>query len=284
MQHPVEHAWPSRRSRRALLVVMAGALLAACAYDDDLGAPELLFVSSPQMAKLAGPVWRDAIRRAPSVADETVLVRVGEIARRVGAAARIDTSQWVVTVVEDDDLNAVALPNRKIIVTSGLAAFAQNDAQLAAAVALGLAHVNYNHYGERYTQSPLASAGLVSTQIAEAGRREPGRVKALFALAESPEAAAPFSREHVLSADRYAVRYLERAGYDPHAALTLWRRLAAAGAQAPSMLLATHPVDATRLTRLREEIDLMRLRPSGRSGAGDGPPAPQKLPFVNEFR
>ena len=52
---------------------------------------------------------------------------------------------------------------------------------------------------------------------------------------------------------------MHRAGYDIDQAVAFWEKMAEAkGAGAPAEILSTHPSDATRISNLQKEIELIR--------------------------
>ncbi len=233
---------------------LAATILTACSYDEELGPNELLFVSSRQMAQLARPIWSQLLERHSVLTDADDVARVERAASRVVAASNNDPSEWEVAILQSDAVDIVALPNKKIAVHSGLLSHTENDDQLAAAIALAVAHVNYNHYGERYTRSPLADKGLTAAQVASAYRTDKEAVEALFGVNERDVQLIPFSRDHTVAADKFAVRYVARANYDPHEAGRLWRMLQTLD---DPRFAQSHPIDETRLRKLVQEINLL---------------------------
>jgi len=269
---------PGSRTRRGFLFSGSAAVVAAiasgCSSSEQLGPSELLFVSSRQMAQLATPVWRDILKRETLTTDDADLDRVVRVSSKIIRASRNEPSDWEVAVFDSQTVNAFALPNQKIGIHSGLLNRVANDDQLAAVLAGALAHVNYNHYGERYTQSPLAKIGLTQARVSQTGRTHAEAVRGLFGIAGFGDRFVPFSREHAISADKFAVRYMTRAGYEAEQAvhfwmaLSIWSDTSAANedsgtkSKVPPALLLSHPVDGTRLKRLSREIDLLRGMPS----------------------
>ena len=63
---------------------------------------------------------------------------------------------WEVVVFDSDQLNAFALPGKKIGVYSGLLKAARNEHQLAAVIGHEIGHVIANHGNERMSANAVA--------------------------------------------------------------------------------------------------------------------------------
>jgi predicted Zn-dependent protease len=64
-----------------------------------------------------------------------------------------------------------------------------------------------------------------------------------------------YSRNQESEADRLGLTFMAMAGYDPHAALTFWQRMAAQNkGGSPPEFLSTHPSDATRIANIQKLI------------------------------
>jgi len=134
----------------------------------------------------------------------------GRLARVTG-----DPHGWRFVVLDQPDANAFALPDRRVLVTRGMIALANDEAELAAVLAHEIAH-------------QIAGHGRVGA----AGRQ-----------------AAEFE------ADRLGLRYLDAAGYDPRAQASIQASLVAAhaldarlrGAPAPLAARAYAPMLVDRL-------------------------------------
>mgnify|MGYP000275874337 FL=1 len=66
-----------------------------------------------------------------------------------------------------------------------------------------------------------------------------------------------YSRENETEADRIGLELMARAGYDPTAAISLWRKMAAASSGEPPAWLSTHPSNQGRQQDLNEKIPLV---------------------------
>lgn len=250
--------------RRALSVLGCGcvaATSAGCTYNEELGRSQLVFVSSGQMAQLASSAWSDLKKQEKVTSDPKYVDRVKRVAPKIITAAAGNPSDWEVQVFASKDLNAFALPGGKIGFYTGILDIMENDAQIAAVMGHEVAHVNYNHSGERYSQQVGSSVAISAAQAAIGTGSQTGQL-AMGALGLGAQVGIllPFSRKHELEADKFGLRYMHRAGYDPNEAVRFWKKMSAqkSGAGSPPEFLSTHPADATRIAQLEREIALLK--------------------------
>lgn len=139
---------------------------------------------------------------------------------------------------------------RSVKVTTGLAVYAADDAELAAVLAHEFAHNILGH------QARLDAARAARGLFANFGR------------------SAQLTRETEAEADRYSVYLLDRAGYDPEGAVRFWSRFGPRGLRLPGDD-PTHPGWRQRVAALAAEIATIRVaRAAGRVPAPPfAPPA-----------
>jgi predicted Zn-dependent protease len=65
----------------------------------------------------------------------------------------------------------------------------------------------------------------------------------------------PHSRDQETEADRLGVELAARAGYDPHAAVSVWQKMLQARGSGGPQFLSTHPSSQTRLADLKVYAD-----------------------------
>ena len=184
---------------------------------------------------------------------------VRDIGMRLAAQSEQPQGPWTFTVLDSPVVNAFALPGGKIGFYTGILDIMENDDQIATVMGHEVAHVKFNHAGQRYGRTAATQAGLGVAQVALGGGGQTSQV-ALGALGLGAQYGVilPFSRQHELEADRYGLRYMHKAGYNVDEAVRFWEKMSAKKGGQPPEILATHPNDATRIAQLKQEIAVLR--------------------------
>ena len=248
-------------SGRALALSMLAALaLASCetVQTTQPGAvgverQQSMLLSSAQVDKSAVQAYQQEMKKAAGKnaldRDAAQVARVKAIAQRLipaTAAFRPDAPRWAweVHVVTSGDVNAWCMPGGKMAVYTGLIDKLKiTDDELAAVMGHEIAHALREHGRERASQAAAQSIAL-SIGGALLGLGE-GSVQ-LAQIITDVTFNLPNSREHEIEADRIGVELAARAGYDPHAAVTLWQKMGQVGGAAPPQFLSTHPSPQNR--------------------------------------
>jgi len=212
-----------------------------------------------QMAQLAASAWTDLKAQQPTTNDPKYVSRVRRVMPKIIRAAGDNPAGWEVQVFASKDLNAFALPGGKIGFYTGILDIMENDSQIATVMGHEVAHVKFNHAGQRYGRTAATQAGLGVAQVVLGGGSQMSQA-ALGALGLGAQYGVilPFSRQHELEADKYGLRYMNIAGYDLNEAIRFWEKMSSMKSGAPPEILSTHPSDATRIAQLRREIALLR--------------------------
>jgi predicted Zn-dependent protease len=190
--------------------------------------------------------------------DPGQLSRVRAVAHRLipqTASFRADAPRWEwdVHVLTTPELNAWCMPGGKIAVYSGLLERLQlTDAELAAVMGHEIAHALREHGRERASRA-VGQGVALGVLGAIAGIGDAGTDLAQIALEVTLN--LPNSRTQEVEADRMGVELAARAGYDPHAAVTLWEKMGRAAQASPPKWLSTHPPREDRLRDLQEYAD-----------------------------
>lgn len=185
------------------------------------------------------------------------------------AAAVRDNLTYTLTVLDDPEPSAFALPGGYVYATTALVA-ALDDPELAGVLAHELAHTVYSHSLEQLSllQSLEQLAGVLVKREDTAGVLA-DIVQYLLALG--------YSRRQEADADRVGQRWAAAAGFDP---LGLPRALKGLdGAPAPggvAAYLSTHPATAQRVAALEDAAaELAQAREASVAAeTPDGPDVP----------
>jgi predicted Zn-dependent protease len=114
-----------------------------------------------------------------------------------------------------------------------------------------IAHALREHTRERvsrtYAQQLVLAGAAAATGASEGAANLAGMVADVtFQL--------PFSRDQESEADDIGLELMARAGYDPHAALTLWNKMAKAEQSGTPKFLSTHPAPKERIKDIEKNL------------------------------
>jgi predicted Zn-dependent protease len=220
------------------------------------------FVSGDEINQAAvseyNKVLADARQKGTLDRNAALTNRVRSIASRLVAqtgAFRPDAARWgwETHVIQDNQLNAWAMPGGKMVVYSGLVERLRlTDDELGAIMGHEIAHSLREHARERVSQE-MASGLVLGIAGAALGLGETGQQLA-NAIAQVTFT-LPHSRGQETEADRLGVELAARAGFDPHAAVSVWQKMIQASSSGGPQFLSTHPSPETRLSDLRIYAD-----------------------------
>lgn len=194
--------------------------------------------------------YKQILSKAKISTDPAVNAMVTRVGTRIAAATERSDLKWEFTVIDDPKaVNAFALPGGKVAVYTGILPVTKDEAGLAAVLGHEVAHVLARHSAERLSQELALQVGAqvlgsivgVNTELTKLG-------SSLLVSAIQ----LPWGRKQESEADHLGLIYMAKAGYDPRAALDLWRRMAQAsqGSSRPPEFLSTHPSEQTRIRQI----------------------------------
>lgn len=243
---------------RVSAALLFGTLLVGCESAPISGRQQLQLLPESQEVQMGLQAYQEILKKEEVNNNPEYNALVQRVGKRIAQASG-ENYNWEFKVLEGDKtVNAFALPGGKVGVYTGLIKFVDNEAQLAAVMGHEIAHATARHGGERMSQSLLAQVGLAAASVAMSNR-EPATVQAVTALLGAGTTVGvllPFSRLQEAEADRLGMVYMAKGGYDPHAALELWRKMAQAseGRAKPPEILSTHPADQTRIANIQKHL------------------------------
>lgn len=219
------------RTRPLATAVLAAALVAACATTTSpTGRTQYVgAVSQAQLDQLGAKAFAEQKASKPQASDAAQRRYVACVTDSIvaGLPAQWRAYRWESAVFVDDEPNAFALPGGKVGVYTGIFRVARDQDQLAAVIAHEVGHVVARHHDERITRQ-VGAAGAVNLLGALAG--DYGQVAAQGgSILAQAGFLLPNSRAQESEADVVGQRLMAEAGYDPRAAVVLWRNMAEVG-------------------------------------------------------
>jgi predicted Zn-dependent protease len=245
-------------------------------------------LSSAEVDKAASQAYQEAMQQAAKKGalnrNAAQVQRVRAISNRLipaTAAFRKDAPswRWEVNVISSPEINAWCMPGGKMAVYTGLIEKLNvTDDELAAVMGHEIAHALREHGRERASQQ-IAQQTVIGIGAALLGIGNLGA--GLANVVADVTVGLPYSRQFETEADRIGVELAARAGYNPHAAVTLWQKMAKAGGGGPPQFLSTHPAPEARLQDIEaysaKVMPLYQAATGGKriapSGAPSGAPA-----------
>lgn len=189
--------------------------------------------------------------------DPRVQERVQLIGQRIVALVGDKDFKFSFKVLESKEVNAFALPGGPIYVFRGLIDLVgDDDDMLACVLAHEIAHVNRRHANKQYTQG-LWRGILINLTTQGKVRNAAEIADALMQLR--------YSRQHEYEADRLAVEYAYKAGYDPNGLirfLEILKREEKVGNRWIETNLRTHPFSDRRIEEVRKHIERITGQPA----------------------
>jgi predicted Zn-dependent protease len=257
------------RSKWLVAAALCGSLLMSGCQSVQTTAPgavgidrrQQMMVSEQEIEKGAQQAYAQQLQKARSAgklnADRALAARVRGIAQRLIPATRSFRADapgwpWEINTLETNEMNAYAMPGGKIMVYSGLVdRLKLTDSELAAVIGHEIAHALREHTRERVSRAyaqQLALSGLAVATGAGQGTLDLANTVASVTLQ------LPHSRDQESEADIMGLELMARAGYDPNAAVSVWRKMKAAESGSPPEFLSTHPAPGNRIAELQSYV------------------------------
>ena len=194
--------------------------------------------------------------------DPELAKRINQITAKLIAQALIYRPEtknwdWRVKIIDDPEtVNAFCMAGGKMAIYTGLIQQLEaTDDELAQVMGHEIAHALSAHTAERMSIALATNLAITSYALT---RDQPGVALAGASLAAAVAIQLPNSRESESEADIIGIELAARAGYDPHAALSLWEKMARVSGNDSSFdFFSTHPAPAKRMEKLGKLIPIM---------------------------
>jgi len=202
---------------------------------------------------------------APLHKSEQIQRYVNRVGRWVAAHSERADLPWSFGVIENETINAFAMPGGTVIISYGLLKRLQNESELAGVLGHEIAHVVQKHQlkaiqagawgdvlqsaGQAYADSRIGGGGGVLAQQLKSVAASHG-----IELLKNGFLLKPLDRGLEYEADRMGVVLAARAGYDPYGFVGVLQMLAQVKETDEGGILATHPSASDRIAELEKFV------------------------------
>ncbi|MBI5890163.1 MAG: M48 family metallopeptidase [Nitrosomonadales bacterium] len=217
---------------------------------------------SPQMERQIGEQSMFQIRADKKYMDDP---EITDYLNRLGARLVANSPEpgqaFEFFAINDNAINAFALPGGFVGVNTGLIQLSQSESELASVLSHEISHVTQHHYarmvsGQRY-DSLAALATLAVAILAARNSPETANAAIVGAQAGTIQRQLNFTRTHEKEADRIGLGILEKSGFDTRAMPSFFERMQKATqlveGNTPSYL-RTHPITHERIADVDDRV------------------------------
>jgi len=223
-------------------------------------------ISVEEEWQLGNQLSQDVEKQVRLNTDPAVNAYVRGLGERIvrQAAPPFNQLPWQFHVVQDDAINAFAIPGGHVYVNTGLISNADNAAELAGVMAHEISHVLARHSTEQLSRQ----YGLNVIAAAVLGQNA-GQLTQMAAQIVAGGALARFSRDAEREADNIGIQAMAAAGFNPIGMATMFEELLDHRQGQPGRVeqfFSTHPLTEERIRDARS-----RAQQLGDRGVMDEP-------------
>ena len=235
----------------------------------DTSLPDLGDISQTVLTPLDEQYIGDQIMREVALSDEILQdIEVIDYLNRLGnklAAASPDKQQkFNFFVVQDNSINAFAMPGGIVGVHTGLILATNSESELASVLSHEIGHVTQRHMARMLAKQKTDTfkhiASIALALLVARANPELANGALATASAAGVQRQLDYTREHEREADRVGLSILDSAGFDARAMTafftTLQRGTRFTEGAAPSFL-RTHPLNAERIADVSNRVEAM---------------------------
>ena len=251
------------QARRAFVLAAAGTLVLPAAAQVEVGSASGMRRLVPAEALEDSAVQQYSqllaqakAKRALAPDNHPQLLKLRAIARQIIPYAaqwnsRAAQWRWEVNLIGSKQINAFCMPGGKIAFYTGiLDQLKLTDDEIAMVMGHEMAHALREHARSRVAKSQATSIGLsLGAQLlglGDLGNAAANLGTQLLTL--------KFSRSDETDADLVGLELAARAGYNPQAAVSLWRKMGEATGNGGIAFLSTHPSGPDRIRELEQNV------------------------------
>jgi MAF protein len=221
-------------------------------YNIVTGEQEVFYYSTDKEVQMGQAIAKQVEKEYKLADDPLIQNRVEDIGRKIAAVCDRKDIDYTFKVLDDEEVNAFALPGGFVYVNKGLIDHVSSDDELAGVLAHEVGHVVARHSIKKL-QALQGYSILRILLVAAPGQGEVGAA----ADTAFTQLLLGYSREDELLADQLGARYTKLAGFDPRGMISFLEKLQEINRRKPARPLSyfrTHPFVPDRIRVVKEEL------------------------------
>lgn len=240
--------------KKNLFILLFCTFLSGCSteYNIVTGQQETFYYSTDKEVQIGRSIVREVEKKYKPADDPLLEKRISDIGGKIVDVSDRKDIDYNFKVLQDEEVNAFALPGGFIYVHKGLMDKLASDDELACVLAHEVGHIVARHSIKKLQAiqgySILRMLALAVPQSGEVG---------MAADIAFTEIMLGYSREDELLADQLGTRYAKSAGYNPRAMIDFLERLQEIERRKPprpKSYFKTHPYIPDRIRIVKQEL------------------------------
>ncbi len=251
--------------KNILAIIVVAVFVTGCQSNPVTGRSQLMLISEDtaiaQSAEAYSAMVKPLAEKGKVNSDPKVLARVERITSRIVAQAvkyrpESENWNWSIRVIDDPEtVNAWCMAGGRMAIYTGLIEkLNATDDEIAQVMGHEISHALLAHTAERMSRALAMQLGIIGVAATQSSDTQGSMVVQGVSLAAVVALELPNSRTAESEADVVGIELAAKAGYDPRAAETLWKKMAEQSGSGESRFdfLSTHPAPVKRMETLRE--------------------------------
>lgn len=251
---------PNKLQKNSLLLFVLILFLNGCTtfYNPATERRETILINTQDEIALGKDVDAQIKKQLKILKNPLMQQRLDNLGHRVAVLSDRQDITYHFNIVNDRELNAFAVPGGFVYVNKGLMDISTDD-ELACVLGHEIGHLAARHSVKRI-QAQLGYQILISIVLGASGNKPiVEATDIVFNLVN-----LGYSRQDEFLADKLAVKYAKRAGYNPSAMITFFKKLKKEadkkGKGFNLVFLSSHPPIEERIKRVEDEIAFSSYR------------------------
>ena len=216
-------------------------------------------ISLKEEKELGERLFKEIKAQAAFIDDGEVISYVNSVGRKVLKLIPYPLYDYNFFVINDDGINAFAMPGGIVFIHSGLLEVIDSEDELVCVLSHEIAHVEARHIARRIERMKRVNIATAAAMIAGIflGRGQAASAIMTASSALGATIGLKYSRDDEEDADRRAFSWICRAGYNPEGLITVLEKMQKMrwlGQNTIPGYLSTHPGAAQRITYIEDLI------------------------------